>query len=106
MKLLTKEIKTKAEKQYDKGSDMNQEVVAKFFNPIGQGTWYLMNKSPEDDYCWGIVDWMEIEVGSFSIKELEELQLPMGMKIERDRYFTPIKAEKLFRDLTERAVWT
>ena len=89
MKLLTKEIKTKAEKQYDKGSDMDQEVVAKFFNPIGQGTWYLMNKSPEDSYCWGIVDWMALEVGSFDIKELEETELPMGMKIERDLYFSP-----------------
>jgi len=101
MKLLTKEIKTKAEKQYDKGSDMEQKVVAKFFNPMGKGTWYLMNKSPEDDYCWGIVDWMAVEMGSFSIKELEELQLPMGMKIERDKYFTPVKAKELFEGLTK-----
>ena len=104
MKLLTKEIKTKAEKQYDKGSDMDQEVVAKFFNPIGQATWYLMNKSPEDSYCWGIVDWMALEVGSFDIKELEETELPMGMKIERDLYFKPIKAKELFKDLTKNKV--
>ena len=36
MKLLTKEIKTKAEKQYEFAADMDkQDVVAKFFNPDG-----------------------------------------------------------------------
>jgi len=41
MKLLTKDIKTKAEKQYEFASDMDkQDVVAKFFNPVGPGTWY------------------------------------------------------------------
>ena len=104
MKLLTNEIKTKAEKQYDKGSDMDQQVVAKFFNPIGQGNWYLMNKSPEDDYCRGIVDLFAVEVGSFDIKELEEFELPMGMKIERDLYFKPIKAKDLFEDLVKNKV--
>ena len=102
MKLLTKEIKTKAEKQYEFAADMDkQEVVAKFFNPVGPGTWYLMNKSPEDGYCWGIVDLMAVEVGSFMIEELEELQLPMGMKIERDLHFKPTNAEKLFEELVK-----
>ena len=33
MKLLTKDIINKATKQYPKGSDMEQMVVAKLFNP-------------------------------------------------------------------------
>ena len=105
MKLLTKEIKTKAHKQYKLGSDMDkQDVVAKFFNPVGRGTWYLMNKSPEDGYCWGIVDLMAVEVGSFMIEDLEDLELPMGMKIERDKYFEPINANKLFEQLVRNKV--
>tara|TARA_Y100001970_G_scaffold135340_1_gene166603 strand:+ start:1116 stop:1433 length:318 start_codon:yes stop_codon:yes gene_type:complete len=104
MELLTKEIKTKAEKQYDLGSDMDQNVVAKFFNPVGQGTWYLMNKSPEDNYCWGIVDLFAVEVGSFDLNELKELELPMGMKIERDLYFKPRKAKELFEELVKNKV--
>ena len=53
MKLLTKEIQERAEKQYEKNSDMDtQDVVAKFFNPVGAWTWYLMNKDPKSDYCW------------------------------------------------------
>ena len=100
MKLLTKSITEKATKQYDRGSDMEQMVVAKFFNPVGSWTWYLMNMAENGDYCWGIVDGHAVEMGSFSIKELEDLQLPLGMKIERDLYFEPVKASELWKELT------
>ena len=99
MKLLTKEITEKATKQYDEGSDMEQMVVAKFFNPIGNGTWYLMNMDKDEDYCWGIVDMFAIEMGSFSMRELQSIQLPLNMGIERDKYFEPIKASELWKEL-------
>jgi len=99
MKLLTKEITEKATKQYDEGSDMEQMIVAKFFNPVGSWTWYLMNMAENGDYCWGIVDGFAVEMGSFSIKELEDLQLPLGMKIERDTSFKSVKASELWKEL-------
>ena len=99
MKLITKEIAEQATKQYDKGSDMDQMVVAKFFNPVGSWTWYLMNMEDNGDYCWGIVDGFAVEMGSFSIKELEEQKLPLGMKIERDLYFEPMKASEVWEQL-------
>ena len=100
MKLLTKKIKEKAIKQYVKGADLEQMVVAKFFNPYGRGTWYLMNMHEDEDYCWGICHLYEWEVGSFSLEELRNLPLPIGFKIERDLYFKPIKASKLWEKLT------
>ena len=99
MKLLTKEIKEQATKQYDDGSDMEQMVVAKYFNPIGNGTWYLMNLADDEDYAWGIVDMFAIEMGSFSMRELQSIQLPLNMGIERDKYFEPIKASELWKEL-------
>ena len=39
MELLTKVIKEEAEKQYAKADDMDQKVVAKFFDPVGSWTW-------------------------------------------------------------------
>ena len=99
MKLLTKEITKKATKQYDEGSDMEQMVVAKFFNPIGNGTWYLMNLADDEDYAWGIVDMFAVEMGSFSMKELQSLELPLNMGIERDKYFEPVKASELWKEL-------
>ena len=98
MKLLTKEIKEKAQKQFDDGSDMEQKVVAKYFG--GSWTWYLMNLDPEDsDYAWGIVDGFAVEMGSFSMRELQSIKLPLGLGIERDRYFEPVKASELWKEL-------
>ena len=99
MQLLTKEIKTKAEKQYTKGSDMEQNIVAKFFDPVGSWTWYLMNKDPESGYCWGIVDGMAVEMGSFMIEELEEHTGHFGLGIERDTSFSPVEANVLWEKL-------
>ena len=101
MKLLTKEIKTQAEKQYALGSDMeNQKVVAKFFDPAGSWTWYLMNIDPEDSsYAWGIVRGAEVEVGSFSLTELQEYKGRFGLGLERDIYFTPRNAQELWQKL-------
>ena len=101
MKLLTKKIKEQAEKQYKQGSDMEQMVVAKFFDAMGSWKWFLMNKDKDDDYCWGIVKGHEIEMGSFSIKELEEQKLPLGMKIERDLSFEPMKASEVWEQLNK-----
>ena len=103
MNLLTKEITEKAQKQYDKGSDLDgQMIVAKFFDPMGSWKWYLMNLADDKDYAWGIVDGFEVEMGSFSMKELASIQLPLGLGIERDMYFEPVKADKLWKELTSR----
>ena len=101
MKLLTKDIINKATKQYPKGSDMEQMVVAKFFNPAGRGTWYLMNMNKDEDYCWGICHIYEWEMGSFSMNELKSVSLPFGLKIERDKFFSPVKASELWTKLNE-----
>ena len=101
MQLLTKEIKTKAEKQYKDGSDMSQEVVAKFFDPVGSVTWYLMNKDPESGYCWGIVDGMAVEMGSFGLDELQSYTGHFGLGIERDVSFSPVEANIIWKKLNE-----
>jgi len=101
MKLLTKEIKEQATKQYDKGSDMEQMVVAKYFDPMGSWKWFLMNMHKDDDYCWGIVKGHEVEMGSFSMKELESIKLPFGLTIERDLMFEPRKASDVWEQLNK-----
>ena len=92
MKLLTKSIKKLAEEQYSKSDSMQQKVVAKFFDPMGHWTWYLMNKDPESDYCWGIVKGNAVEIGSFGLNELQEYTGHFGLGIERDTSFEPVKA--------------
>ena len=101
MKLLTDSIKNEAEKQYAKAGDMDQKVVAKFFDPMGSWTWYLMNKDPESDYCWGIVDGLAVEMGSFGLDELQNYTGHFGIGIERDTSFEPVKAKVIWEELNE-----
>ena len=99
MELLTKVIKEEAEKQFTKAGDMSQKVVAKFFDPVGSWTWYLMNKDPESDYCWGIVDGIAVEMGSFGLNELQEHTGQFGLGIERDTAFKPVEAKVIWERL-------
>ena len=99
MKLLTKEITKKATKQYSKGSDMEQMVVAKFFDPMGSWRWYLMNLGEDKDYAWGIVDGNAVEMGSWLMSDLQNKKLPFGLGIERDTSFQPIPASELWKEL-------
>lgn len=66
-------------------------VIAKFFNPCGGETMYAIYYKPERNICFGYVTGLfEDEYGSFSIDELEALELPpFSLTIEHNLYFTP-----------------
>ena len=104
MKLFTKAIEKKLQKQYPKGANMeNQNVVCKIFNPYGSWTWYILNQDPDDpDYLWAIVKGNEIETGSVSKSELENVRVkPFGLGLERDLYFDEINAKELWDKLNK-----
>jgi hypothetical protein len=73
---------------------IDQSIVkVKLFNPMGAGTWYITAYNPEDKMAFGFVnlgDAEMAELGYISIEELETLRLPLGMKIERDLWFSPM----------------
>ena len=91
MKLLTKKIIKSLPKIYETEVIPLKEkkVICKFFNPCGAGTWYVIEGQPEgDDFLFfGLADLHEKEFGYFSLKELESIRLPFGLKIERDIHF-------------------
>jgi hypothetical protein len=100
MRLTTKAIEKQAQKQYPLGTDMEQNIVAKFFDPCGSWSWYVMNQDPEDsDYLWGIVDGFAVEMGSFSLEELSSIKGPLGIGIERDLHFKTRSAKSVWEDL-------
>ena len=101
MKLFTKAIEAKAQAQFHLGNDLKKQVVvAKFFNPTGSSTWYLINQDPQDnDYLWGVVQLFETEVGSFSKSELENYRGRFGLGIERDLHFEEVNAKELYNKL-------
>ena len=103
MELFTKEIDDKLFSQYQLGSELEtQEVVARIYNPVGAGVWYLLNSDPEDpDYLWVIATIHETEMGSASRSELEDITIGGCFKLERDLNFIPINASELFNKLIE-----
>ena len=102
MKLTTKAIEKQAQRQYPMGNDFQQKIVAKFFDPYGDWSWYVMNQDPDDpDYLWGIVKGNEVETGSFSLSELASIHAHGYPRIERDMYFEPRTAQRVWDDLQE-----
>lgn len=91
MKLITKSIEKKllANPIYSTDGNIIKNVLVKFFNPCGIGTWYVFEaeKNGDDWTFFGLVDLYEKELGYFTLNELMNLKLPFGMSIERDMYF-------------------
>lgn len=100
MQLMTPEIEQKL-KDYplysQDGKGNEAQVVVKYFNPVGAGTWYVLEgeKQENGDYLFfGFVELLEAEYGYFSLSELESIQIPLRMNgeiidtvgIERDLY--------------------
>lgn len=95
MKLLTKEIEKKllANPLYSGEGEKNHErqVVAKFFNPSGAGTWYVTEgeRQGDDWLFFGLADLHEAELGYFTLSELSSIKCPpFGLPIERDLYWS------------------
>lgn len=61
--------------------------VVKFFNPLGIGTWLATEMDEDNDTMFGLADLGDPEAGSFSFAEMQEVELPFGMGIERDLLF-------------------
>lgn len=73
------------------GSQENEPdpiVRAKFFHPLSNWTWFVLEYSPDDQMCFGLVHGFEQEMGYFGLDELEGLAIG-GLGVERDMYWTP-----------------
>ena len=92
MKLITKEIMGKLKSNPKDNAD--NKPWLKLFNPAGSGTWLISEIDDNNDTMFGLCDLGHgsPELGYVSLKELESLKLPFGLKIERDMYFEPTKS--------------
>jgi len=92
MKLMTKELEAKFLKAplYSKdGKGEEVEVVVKYFNPYGTGTWLITegNKLEDGDYeMFGLCHIHEWEWGYVMLSELESIKGAFGLGIERDMH--------------------
>lgn len=99
MKLLTKEIINQLPALYATESIPLDEkkVICKFFTPTSNWTWYVCEGSQEgDDFIFfGLVQGFEVEWGNFSLNELQSVKGPLGLGIERDKFFKPCLVSEL-----------
>lgn len=94
MKLLTKQIETRF-KKLGRQDIENPIIVAKFFTPWSNWTWFAISYTPSDKCFFGYVEGMEKELGYFSLEELEGVTGPAGLKIERDLHWKEKKLSEV-----------
>ena len=66
--------------------------VIKLFNPLGAATWIATELDDDGDTLFGLADlgFGCPELGSFSLREIASVRLPLGLGIERDIIFEPL----------------
>lgn len=108
MKLLTKALCKTIPPLYSQEGNEDQSVVAKFFTPDANYTWYVIEGSaqtfdgevdgvPLADYdpglhdvrFFGYVDGQFGELGYFMLSELRQIRGRFGLPVERDTCWTP-----------------
>ena len=92
MQLLTKELMGAIPKLYETEEiELEDKTIhAKFFTPWSNWTWYVIEFDGENQ-CFGFVKGLDAEFGYFSLSELESVEGPFGLKVERDIQFQPTK---------------
>ena len=97
MKLITEEFEElfKEYPLYSQEKEKDPLVVAKLFDPCGSATWYILEYDPEQKIAFGYVMGLHVdELGYTSLLELESIERPFGLTIERDLYFVQSRLSK------------
>jgi len=108
--LLTKELRGRLPPLCSQDGKGDAAIVCvKFFTPDSSWTWYVLEGGPvydadegiakavgveanleETDFLFfGLVDGHEVELGYFSLAELATATGPLGLHIERDKFWKP-----------------
>ena len=87
---MTKALEKRLPPLYSQETVEDPIVVAHFFNPSGQGDWYIIegNKEEDDYILYGLCHIFEYEFGYVSLNDLKSVKGPFGLGIERDMYWT------------------
>jgi len=101
-KLLTKQIVNRFKKVGSQQNVKDPVVIAKFFNPVGAGTWFATEYNPKTKVFFGYVSLFRDECdewGTFSLEELESIKGLFDLGIERDRHFKEKKFSEVEKEL-------
>src|SRR5712692_6405457 len=107
MELLPEELRKQLPPLYSQEHEADPLVICKFFHPLSHWTWYAYEGSPVDENGYYDTDKEKVdflffgwvygdfpELGYFSLSELESVNV-MGLGIERDLHFTPMRLSEV-----------
>lgn len=94
MKLITEELRKQLPSLYSQENENDPMVICKFFLPMTKWTWFA-TEFDEKDTFFGFVVGEYPELGYFSLSELENLEGPYGLGVERDRYFEATRLSRI-----------
>lgn len=86
--LISDDVRATLPGLYSTEHDDDPLVRAKLFTPWTNWSWYVTEFDGED-VLFGLVSGHEVELGYFTLSELEAIRGPGGLCIERDLHFTP-----------------
>lgn len=95
MGLLTEDDLRKIPSLYATENETDPVAYVKFFTPDGSWSWYVLEYDKERRECFGYVEGFERELGYFSLDELESVRGGLGLGIERDSSFTPMRLSEV-----------
>lgn len=87
--LIPEELAATLPSLYETQNESDPIAQIKLFTPDSSWSWFVLEYSPEEQLCFGLVIGHEREMGYFSLNELQALRGPLGLKVERDLYFQP-----------------
>src|SRR5947208_12151440 len=90
MELLTKELREQLPPLYSQEHVEDPLVSCKCFAPDSQWTWYCLEFAGEGVFG-GLVVGFEQELGYFRLSDLLHARGPLGLSIERDLHFSPMR---------------
>lgn len=94
MKLLTKADRKRLPPIRGQEHVADPIAYVKFFTPDSNWTWYATEFDGVDEF-FGLVQGFEEEMGYFSLREIASARGPMGLHIERDKWFKPTPLSRL-----------
>jgi Protein of unknown function (DUF2958) len=101
MRLLTERAKAQLPKLYAQEESPDPTVWLHFFSPLGHGDWYItegQDDGPGRFLMFGLCDLGFPEMGYVTLEEMESIELPGGLGIERDRHWKPRPLSEVRRE--------
>jgi hypothetical protein len=94
MELMTEELRAQLPPLYSQEHEPDPLMLCKFFTPDSNWTWYTCEFDGEDVF-FGYVVGFEQELGYFLLSELTHARGPLGLPIERDIHFSPMRLSEV-----------